>query len=545
MRVVPCLALAASAMVAASCIGSRTEPPTVQPPRQPSSAAFASPEVSDAPHPPSMETAQDDVLHGDPNVRIRLFHGVLAITVRTTDFLQIEHEKGRLTLDPGNWQIRLISANPPLQQFHLFSKTFQIGQEPERDAYITEWRAKGFAPEAIIMGNRYQGAAHRILDVRQYWISLDRAGSLIEAQRIKKQLEPLGAWAWIRAETLETGKGSANIVAQSGHAAHPVPIPFGMHSIKPIHLSRGTDAGQSYSGAIDVAVGEDSRLAAFETLSLEEYLAGVLPAEMPALWPLEALKAQAITARSDVLYHLGYKHVLEGFHFTNSEGDRVYAGFGGRHAATDAAVRETSGRVLTRGNRIVPAVFSSNCGGWTEDNDAVWSGPPDDSLRGVSDLKSGTANPSLDLVNWLQLRPPAYCGGDPNGYRWTRRLTAEQLDQLVNKVYSVGRIRSIETGERGVSGRLKWVRVVGSGGTATIQKELPIRQVFGGLPSAMLIIKSEPGPNGPSAWTFVGGGRGHGVGLCQHGARGLALEGAAGDAIVRHYFPGATLETVR
>ncbi|GMU92541.1 MAG: hypothetical protein AMXMBFR4_15990 [Candidatus Hydrogenedentota bacterium] len=545
MRVGLRLALAASSIVVASCIGSRTGPPAAQPPRQSSTPAIPSPEDSVAPHPPSIETAPDDLLHGDPDVRIRLFHGVLAITVRTTDALHIEHEKGRLTLDPGNWQIRLVSANPPFQQFHLFGKTFQIGREPERDAYIAEWRAKGFAPEVIVMGNRYRGTDQQTLDVRQYWISLDRAGSLIEAQRIKKRLEPLGAWAWIRPETLEAGNGSANIVAQSGHVAHPLPIPFGMSSRRPIHLSTGTDAGQSYSGTIDIAVGDDSRLAAFETLSLEEYLAGVLPAEMPALWPHEALKAQAITARSDVLYHLGYKHVLEGFHFTNSEGDRVYAGFGGRHAATDAAVRETRGRVLIRANRIVPAVFSSNCGGWTEDNDAVWSGPPDESLRGVSDLKTGTANPSLDVVNWLQLRPPAYCGEDSNGYRWTRRFTAEQLDQLVNKVHPVGQIRSIETGERGVSGRLKWVRVVGSRGTATIEKELPIRQVFGGLPSAMVIIKSEPGPNGPSAWTFIGGGRGHGVGLCQHGARGLALEGAAGDAIVRHYFPGATLETLR
>ena len=87
--------------------------------------------------------------------------------------------------------------------------------------------------------------------------------------------------------------------------------------------------------------------------------AGVLPSEMPALWPVEALKAQAVAARSDVLQHMAIKHVLEGFNFTDSEGDRVYGGHGGRHPNADQAVRETAGRVLTAAGRIVAATFSA------------------------------------------------------------------------------------------------------------------------------------------------------------------------------------------
>ncbi|MDZ4861445.1 MAG: hypothetical protein SGI88_20930, partial [Candidatus Hydrogenedentes bacterium] len=82
-------------------------------------------------------------------------------------------------------------------------------------------------------------------------------------------------------------------------------------------------------------------------------------------------------------------------------------------------------------------------------------------------------------------------------------------------------------------------------GSVTIRKELPIRQAFGDLPSAVLIIKVELGQTGPTAWIFTGGGRGHGVGLCQHGARGMALKGFRHDAIVAHYFSGSALETVQ
>jgi SpoIID/LytB domain protein len=168
-------------------------------------------------------------------------------------------------------------------------------------------------------------------------------------------------------------------------------------------------------------------------------------------------------------------------------------------------------------------------------------------LRGVSDKSDSTdkSDPADDISAWLTRRPPAYCAADEKGYRWTRRYTAAQLDGLVNQKYPIGHVTAIEAGDRGVSGRLKWVRVRGTKGSAAIRKELPIRQAFGDLPSSMLIIKEERGPAGVAAWIFMGGGRGHGVGLCQHGACGMALEGRRYDAIVAHYFSGSTLATVQ
>ena len=160
-----------------------------------------------------------------------------------------------------------------------------------------------------------------------------------------------------------------------------------------------------------------------ERLPVESYLQGVLPAEMPPLWPIEALKAQAVAARSEVLASLATKHRLEGFDFCGVEHCRAYAGNGGHSERTDAAVRATRGQILVQGNRIVPAVFASNCGGWTEDNETAWRAPPDAALRGIGDGAGGRrkgAPSEAGVEHWLKSPPESYCSGDEKYFRWTR-----------------------------------------------------------------------------------------------------------------------------
>jgi len=527
-----------------SCLGTRQQEP---PPTEPEPVLLPPPpKPAPKPEPPAKPVPAQDVTTGNPLVKVRLFHGAATASVTTSSELLAVAAGKELPLPPGNWRFLRTGMQRPVQQYHVFSKTFRPGEELQRDVYMNEWRGKGYEAQAVLRGDRYAAGGGRILDGRQYWISLARAATQAEAQLIVNRLETQGAWAWVRAETLRPGTGTVSVRNEAGQESASLTLPLTLRCETPVAVKSGERSGK-YSGAIELWVEPDGSLGVYETLPMEDYLAGVLPAEMPASWPAGALKAQAVSARSDVLQHLGFKHILEGYHFTNSEGDRVYGGFGGRQASTDAAVAETRGQILMHSGRIVPAVFSSNCGGWTESNENVWSSPPDMALRGVSDLSSAAdkGNPSADIGGWLGRRPPAYCGTDEKGYRWTRRYTAAQLDGLVNRFHKVGSVRSIEPGERGVSGRLKSVKITGSQGVATVRKELPIRQVFGDLPSAVLIIKVERGSTGPVAWTFVGGGRGHGVGLCQYGARGMALQGYGHDAILAHYFVGSALETVR
>ncbi|HQH74490.1 MAG TPA: SpoIID/LytB domain-containing protein, partial [bacterium] len=235
---------------------------------------------------------------------------------------------------------------------------------------------------------------------------------------------------------------------------------------------------------------------------------------------------------------------LEGFDFTAMESCRAYNGVGGYTSATDQAVTATAGIALTYGEEFVKAVFSSCCGGWTENNENVWSGPPNPMLRGLSDLRpgAGSGTPSADHARWLSAASSAWCSGDADGYRWQRRYTTKEVSDLVNKKHRVGNVQSIREGTRGVSGRLKSITITGSAGSVTLDSELEIRQAFGGLPSAMVIIRPTLDRGAPVSFTFTGGGRGHGVGMCQHGARGMAGSGRRFEEIVAHYFPGATLE---
>lgn len=486
-----------------------------------------------------------DASPGNPPVKVRLFHGLPAVTIRSDGEMQVESAEKRTPLAPGTWQFLKMQVTPPRQRYHVFSKTFRPGEEAAMQVYLAEWKSKGYDAEAVLRGDRYGTTDGRVLDGRQFWISLARAATEPEAQQIVKRLEALNTWAWVRVETTQPGSGVVSL-RLGGRPIAQLALPLTVRGDRPVTIASSSREGQ-YAGAIALSVEPDSTLGVYETLPMEDYLAGVLPAEMPSTWPTEALEAQAVTARSDVLEHLGFKHILEGFHFTNGESDRVYAGFGGRLPSTDAAIANTRGQVIVSDGRMVPAVFSSNCGGWTENNENVWSSPPNGALRGVPDLSdpSDKSDPSANIVDWLGRRPAAYCAADEKGFRWSKRVGAEQLSGLVNQKYTVGRIISIQSGERGVSGRLEWVKVTGTKGSAAIRKELPIRQAFGDLPSSMLIIKEERGPSGPVAWVFTGGGRGHGVGLCQHGARGMALQGFGHDAIVTQYFSGSSLATVQ
>ncbi len=489
-------------------------------------------------------------------VRVRLMAGERQLSLHTRGPVQFHHAQGNGELPPGVWTITAAQATPARQRFHVFIKTFKLHESDAAQQYLCQWKAQGYKPELVTFGRRFRTDSATTLDNQIHWVSLARFTTEPQALELKAQLEKQNVWAWIRPETIAPGTAVLAIRDASGKGVIMGPAPLRFDAAEAISLSnvasglwREQRGNHSYTGDLETRIGPDGLLEIYETLPLEEYLCGVLPAEMPALWPLEALKAQALAARSGVVADLAGKHYLEGFDFCSTEHCRVYAGYGGRQEATDKAVAATARQVLVAGGRVIPAVFSANCGGWTENNDTVWSAPPDAVLRGVPDFPQG-ANPAsqgpvqFGIERWLKSSPPAFCSSDTKNFRWIRQFTTAELGEAVNKRYPVGAVRAIELGPRGVSGRLKWVRVVGSEKTVTIHKDLPIRLAFGGLPSALFTVATTTGRHGPESFTFIGGGRGHGVGLCQHGARGMALAGATYMEIVAHYFTGVRIARI-
>jgi len=272
-----------------------------------------------------------------------------------------------------------------------------------------------------------------------------------------------------------------------------------------------------------------------------------VPSEMPASSPLEALKAQAVTARSNVLAQLGTRHLTDPFMLCSDVHCQAYRGDGARTPRTDQAVRETRGEALfgRRDRTVVNAVYSANCGGHGEDNDKVWGNTPSPSLRGHPDL------PKVDARRWERLLTDegklreflspghgesAYCRrgtGKRDLYRWERRLTRADLE-AAGASLGVGHVRALQVTARGVSGRARSLLVTGDRASAEVNGELRIRTLLHNLPSAMFVLDRDG-----DTWIFHGGGWGHGVGMCQWGAVGRAEAGQSYREILGAYFSGA------
>lgn len=441
-------------------------------------------------------------------------------------------------LPPGKYTITAQAIRPGKTLHHVFAKSFKPGEEALLEEFLRAWRARGYDPQVHTLGRRFTRPGGAPVDNRIYWVSLARTTTTAEAEAIKKRIEPDKLWAWIREDTIEFGH--AQIILRDASGKHIAAAADTLELVARGNLRSGK-ATLAVEAPLRFRITAKGAMEALATLPIEEYLRGVLPGEMPPAWPLEALKAQAIAARSEALAMLDGKHGFDDADFCTLEHCRVYTGPNGFTPTTDEAVQSTRGQLLVRDGRIAETFFHANCGGWTEDNDAVWSGLPNIALRARADMAKPPADSltAYGLAKWLGSAPAAYCSGDTANYRWTRRFSISELSAIVNKSHKIGTIRAIETGARGPGGRLLSVRVAGTAGSATIQKDVAIRKAFGGLPSALFTITMDN-----AAVVFRGAGRGHGVGMCQQGANGMARKGFACREILKHYFAGVEVESL-
>jgi SpoIID/LytB domain protein len=235
---------------------------------------------------------------------------------------------------------------------------------------------------------------------------------------------------------------------------------------------------------------------------------------------------------------------------------QVYAGAGQEHPRTTEAVNATRGMVLLRKDgRLVDTVYSASCGGFTEHNDNTWPVKADDTLRGH--LDADPDNPFLqafrkginekNFMSWLNAPLKTWCGQtrlNQNKYRWKEVIPAAKMDELV-KPFGIGHLRGIRIIKRGISGRVNSLELQGTQGKRQIRGELDIRQLFGGLKSSMFMVEIRPGSHGrPQEFIFRGGGWGHGVGMCQTGAIGMAEAGKKYQTILRHYYPHSEIKAL-
>jgi SpoIID/LytB domain protein len=297
-------------------------------------------------------------------------------------------------------------------------------------------------------------------------------------------------------------------------------------------------------------VGSDGKLSVVNAVAADALLSGLVPSEMFPDAPMEALRAQSIAARTELLQKLGVRHFGDPFLLCATQHCQVYSGAGHEHPRTTKAVRSTRGQVLvTKDDELVDARYSATCGGHSEHNEVVWGGDADSSLRGVLDgltdsrFKKGITDRNIDA--FLAQEKGSFCANtrySKNRYRWEVKVGADELSKQVAKTHpGVGRLQSFKPLRRGISGRITRLRLVGDKGSTEVEGELVIRRLLGGLRSSLFTSKSIGPKDRPTSFEFRGAGFGHGVGMCQLGAIGRASAGQTANEILSHYYNDISL----
>ena len=332
------------------------------------------------------------------------------------------------------------------------------------------------------------------------------------------------------------------------------------------HWEREVD--RTYPGIIEIRVDHSGLLMSLTELPLELYLEGVVPAEMSSTFPIEALKAQAVAARSELLSKIGLKHPNDPFDLCAHVHCQAYSGCSHYDELASKAVKQTHGQVLILDGKVAEAVYSACCGGHTEDKVNVWQPPDSPHLKGRWDITSDKDIPKkldlsreTDIEKWISMRPAAWC--NPAAYedlpgsllnaekyfRWEVTYSRRELEDIIRRKSSedIGNLIDIVPLKRGNSGRLMEIEILGTMHNLRIQRELNIRNILSPkyLYSACFTITVEEGADGrPINFILRGAGWGHGVGMCQVGAGVMAAKGHNFKQILTHYYPGTTVEKI-
>ncbi|TCT15351.1 stage II sporulation protein D [Natranaerovirga pectinivora] len=348
---------------------------------------------------------------------------------------------------------------------------------------------------------------------------------------------------------------------------HPV-----FETIDTINGIRVFDLGErKYRGRIEIGRYKSTEITAINIVTLEEYLYGVLPGEMSPNWPMEALKAQAVAARTYARYYrdVAPKYRFEPYDVCDTTNSQVYKGFSVEHERSNLAIDSTKGVMVYYGNNLIPTYFFSTSGGHTENSEDVWSAAVP-YLKGVPDIYET----------------------DPSRRPWVTVLTPESIkDSLNRRNVNIGDILDVNVVGYTDAGRVTSLRIIGTGGEYVVNNETTriwfglysrkfklikedsqLQQVFNVInrtnttvqpvddlymingdgvtkkvmdaKDQFIVLSANNINNYPTIkgvkdqYIVVGQGFGHGVGMSQSGAKGMAQNGYTYDQIIEYYYTG-------
>ncbi|MEE2757655.1 MAG: SpoIID/LytB domain-containing protein [Myxococcota bacterium] len=500
---------------------------------------------------------------GEPLVSVRITEG--------QDTVQFS-SSGRLVLMPGGdegsqvfspakteWTVRLEQGKPGQSEWWVAAERVSASDVSVVAARRQAWTNKGFKVR-IFEAGALLGLSGKTLDTRSITIGIEPQSTQKAAETLAAKLadqltlknavisEPKGRPSgWLYARERKTG-----IEIKSRDLLWITPSNNGTTRFKELEWGHGTPkrgrVDRSYAGDIYIAVGRDGKLAVVNVLSAERLLEGVVPSELYTSAPLEALKAQAVAARGQLLAKVGTRHRSDPYLLCAETHCQVYSGTAKKHPRTSRAVKQTRGKLLFYKTGLVDTTYSSSCGGHSEAFHQMWGGTPKPYSMGLVDNDAASQKPLLEgeLEKFLKSPPPSFCGQAKRGsrvFRWTVKRGGDAVTKAVNSRAQIGDIHRIEVLKRGHSGRALAVKYHGQNGTHIVRGSYNNRKLLGGLRSGMWLVKKVGGleSKAPLQWVFTGGGFGHGVGMCQHGAMGMATSGHDVSDILKHYYPGSEL----
>lgn len=504
---------------------------------------------------------------GEPLVSVRVSEEQTRVQVTS---------RAALTLLPGGddghriaapagarWTVTIEDGKPGRRRWWVVVARVPAADLARAAATRDRWRERGHEVSLFESGALI-GLAGRTLDTRVVTVAVDPRPTEAEARAHAAALaadeplpgevvaEPLARpGGWIVAREASSGvevRARDLLWATTGGGA-PIDLPD-------LEWGHGTPRrgreDRSYDGDVYFTVGHDGRLAVVNLVEAERLLEAVVPSELFPSAPHDALRAQAVAARGQLLAKIGTRHRADPYLLCAETHCQAYGGRRRQSPRTSRAVRDTRGELLFDDRGLVDTVYSAACGGHGEAFHLTWGGEPQPALLGRPDTPEAAGPSPIEdaRVPAFVASPPEAAWCRPSGeragvFRWTATRTGDQVTRAVNERRAIGPVVDIRPLRRGRSGRALAIEYVGERGRHVVEGEYANRVLLGNLRSGLWTLERD-GPPGaePRAWRFHGGGFGHGVGLCQHGAMGMARAGLDYRRILRHYYPGSRLEKV-
>jgi len=503
-------------------------------------------------------TFDDD---GLPLVTVEIMGGQKKVELRAKGGIVVRPDGSggsAIEADAGEtWTITAEHVQPAVIQEWTVVETLGPDDAPGIAAALARWKDRGFEPHAFEIGTLF-GTGGEVIDTRELRIAIDPQPAGKGAARAAEHARRFGVKTSVHEELVRRPSGT--IIARSATGGTVIENASVLwfqpkratETLTVADVPTGTGGSQletghedrRYWGSIYVTLDHDGSLVAANAVGEDKLLAGLVPAEMYPDAPAAALEAQAIAARTELLQKIGRRNLTDPFLLCSTQQCQVYAGAGKEDARATRAIEKTRGVVLLRdGGGLVDVRYSASCGGHTEDNDAIWGGDPDPSLRGRADSPKAEVTRITDgnLDKFLAEDPhDTWCGRVAKGkakFRWTETLPIDELTVRVATEYpEIGRVKALAAKQRGTSGRIQTLTITGDRGAVDVTGDLHIRRLLGGLKSTLFSIDRDG-----DRFVLHGAGFGHGVGMCQLGAIGMAEAGKPHSEILAHYYRGTHL----